>query len=85
MIDLGRELPYNDLQKLISSQIDKENNFFISELAGKLEINRRTIYNFFNYSEQIVSDKLFTKISGELGFSIKIVWENGKKKYFVLD
>lgn len=43
----------------------------------------QTIVNALNYTEQGVKDCNLTKIMQYLGFDGIVIWQNGKRKYFI--
>ena len=85
MTDFGRELSYNDLQKIINSHVEEKKYTIIREVSKKLNVTQRTVWNFLLYGDQIVSDKTYTQISELIGIAVSIVWHKGKRRYFILD
>lgn len=75
--------PYADLQKNISDTFLASGKTML-ELAGEVGVTTtNTVHSAINSTNQVVSDKVLTKVFESLNLPAFVLWINGEKHYFV--
>lgn len=78
-----KQFTYTEFLKTLRVQHERSGK---KEMKIALDIDVKspaTILNAFNEEEQIVSDKVLTKIMKSIGLAGFIVWDNGKRFYLL--
>jgi len=77
-----KQVTYNQLQAIIMKE--KSPEVSDAQIAVALGVKTtQTVKNAFQKDEQKVSDELLTSLISIIGITGIVVWEKGRKSYFV--
>lgn len=78
-----QQITYKDLQKLLETA-SRNTEKTVVKIAAEINVNSSTtVSNAFNKIEQKVSDEVLSSVMKCVSINGFIVWENGKRLYFV--
>lgn len=84
MPDTYEKVSYKALQaKIYRNWVDS--GLSLIDLSKKVGVKSyQTVKNSFHTEIQMVSDEVLTKVMDEINLKGQIVWEGGKKSYFIV-